>query len=87
MSIANKRRNQGSEDEYSDLLIKGDCAEEGDVDMAVQREERDQREQAPPRRRVIQPWVSNTKNTHAERLPPSIQYTCINPQRQGLVVG
>jgi hypothetical protein len=28
------------------LLIKGDGAEEGDVDMAVRREERDQRQQA-----------------------------------------
>ena len=28
------------------MLIKGDGAEEGDVDMAVRREKRDQREQA-----------------------------------------
>ncbi len=46
MSIANKRRNQGSEEQNSDLLINRDVAEEGNVDMAVRREKRDQREQA-----------------------------------------
>jgi hypothetical protein len=46
LSIAKQRRNQGKEEEYSDLLIKGDGADEGDVDMTVRRKKGDQRQQA-----------------------------------------
>jgi hypothetical protein len=46
LSIDKQRRNQGNEEEYSDLLIEGDGADEGDVDMALRREKSDQRQQA-----------------------------------------
>jgi hypothetical protein len=43
---AKQRRNQGSEESYSCLLINGDSSTEGDVDMAAGREEGDQGQQA-----------------------------------------
>jgi hypothetical protein len=46
LSIANKRRNASKEEEYSYLVINDDGTDEGDVDMAVRHEKRDQREQA-----------------------------------------
>jgi hypothetical protein len=46
LGIANKRRNQCKLESYSDLLIEGDGTYEGDMDMAVRHEKRDQRKQA-----------------------------------------
>ena len=51
------------------MLIKGDGAEEGDVDMAVRREKRDQREQAAQEEDDPTLDVEHQNPTHA-RAPP-----------------
>jgi hypothetical protein len=48
------------------LLIKGDGAEEGEVDMAVRREKRDQREQAAQEEGDPTLDVEPQNPTHAE---------------------
>ncbi len=51
------------------MLIKGDGAEEGDVDMAVRREKRDQREQAAQEQGDPALDVEHQNPTHAEPSP------------------
>jgi len=48
------------------LLIKGDRTEKGDVDMAVRREKRDQREQAAQEEGDPTLDVEHQNPTHAE---------------------
>jgi len=50
------------------LLIEGDGADEGDVDMAVRREKSDQRQQAA-QDQGDPPWMSNEKPARAEPAP------------------
>lgn len=69
MSVANKRRNQGKEEYYSDLLIEGDGAEEGDADMAVCREKGDQRQLAAQDQCDPTLDIEQSNPTHAERSP------------------
>ena len=54
------------------LLIEGDVAEEGDVDMAVRREQRDQREQAAQEQGDLTLDVEHQNPTHAEPSPLSV---------------
>ncbi len=48
------------------MLIEGDGADEGEVDMAVRREERDQREQAAQEQGDPALDVDYQNSTHAE---------------------
>jgi hypothetical protein len=51
------------------LLIEGDVAEEGEVDMAVRREERDQRQQAAQDQGDPALDVEEQNPTHTEPRP------------------
>jgi hypothetical protein len=53
------------------LLVEGDGAEEGEVDMAVRREKRDQREQAAQGQGDPALDVEEPNPTHAEPAPLS----------------
>jgi len=66
---ANKRRNQGKEEQNSDLLIEDDGAEEGEVDMAVRRGKSDQRQQATQEQDDPTLDVEQQNPTHAEHSP------------------
>ena len=65
------------------MLIDGDGAEEGNVDMAVRREKRDQREQAAQDQGDPALDVEQQNPTHAGPSPLSTEYTCTSLQRQG----
>jgi hypothetical protein len=69
LSIANKRRYQGKEEYYSDLLIEGNGAEEGKMDIAVRREKSDQRQQATQEQGDPTLDVEQQNPTHAEHSP------------------
>jgi hypothetical protein len=51
------------------LLIEGDGAEEGDVDIAVRREEGNQRQQAAQKQGDPTLDIEQINPTHAERSP------------------
>jgi hypothetical protein len=53
------------------LLIEGDGADEGDLDMAIRREKRDQREQAAQEQGDPTLDVEHKNPTHAEPSPLS----------------
>jgi len=57
------------------LLIEGDGAEEGKVDMAVRREKSDQRQQATQEQGDPILDVEQQNPTHAEHSPLHQQYT------------
>ena len=62
------------------MLIEGDGAEEGDVDMAVRREKSDQRQQAAQDQGDLTLNIEQENPTHAEPSPLTLQYTCTGQQ-------
>ena len=62
------------------MLIEGDGADEGDVDMAVRREKSDQRQQAAQEQGDPTLDVEQKNPTHTEPSPLSLQYTCTGRQ-------
>ncbi len=65
------------------MLIEGDGTDEGDVDMAVRREKRDQREQAAQEHGDPALDVERQNPTHAEPSLLNSRYTRTSGRRQG----